>query len=199
MLAILERAPVSGLLALIALLAFVVPGANALLELNFARVAEGQHWRIVTGHWTHFGASHLFWDLLMFAILAFACEAKVGKWFGPAVGFMALFCSAAVVITCSDITVYRGLSGLDTGLFTWFVAGQLTQSLRRKDWSISMLYFLVLLGLVGKLVFEACTGETLFVAAGDFRPLVEVHLAGAIVGLAYGVFFATEQCVTSRG
>lgn len=195
MLAILERAPVSSLLALVALLTFVVPGANALFELDFARVAEGQHWRVITGHWTHFGASHLFWDLLMFAILAFACEAKVGKWFGPAVGFMAVFCSAAVVITCSDIAVYRGLSGLDTGLFTWFAAGQLTHSLRRKDWSISTLYFVVLLGLVGKLAFEAFTGETLFVAAGDFRPLVEVHLAGAIVGLAYGVFFTAGRWV----
>lgn len=183
----LKQAPVSVLLVGCALLAFVVPGANEVLQLDFARVAEGELWRIVTGHWTHFGASHLVWDLLMFVILAIACEVKAGKWFGPAVGLMTVFCSAAVAITCSHITIFRGLSGLDTGLFTWFVASQVGASALRKDCTSGVLYFAMLVGLLGKLAFEAITGGTLFVEEGDFQPLVQVHIAGAIAGLIYSV------------
>lgn len=183
----IKQYPLSLLFAGFALAIYAIPGASDLLQLDFARTADGEVWRIVTGHWTHFGASHLFWDLLMFVILAIACESKSGWWFAPAIGLMAVSASAVVAVTCEDVLVYRGLSGLDTGLFTWFVAGQMGQSLRKKQWSSGWLYAAMLAALLGKLAFEAATGGTLFVAEGEFRPLVEVHIAGAIVGLLYSV------------
>ena len=193
MLAHLKQTPVSLLLAGFAILAFVIPGADELLQLDFNRAAEGEWWRIITGHWTHFGASHLFWDLLMFVILAIACEVNAGKWFGPAIGLMAVLCSTAVALTCEQITVYRGLSGLDTGLFTWFVAGQLGRSLVSKEWSGGAVYAAMLVALLGKLGFETSTGDTLFVADGAFQPLVQVHIAGATVGLIYSVSYPASR------
>ncbi|EMI21749.1 hypothetical protein RMSM_01323 [Rhodopirellula maiorica SM1] len=48
--------------------------------------------------------------------------------------------------------------------------------------------------LVGKLFYEYTTGEILFVNADGFKPLVESHLSGAVLG---AIFAAVE--IVRRG
>ena len=164
------------------------------LQLDYERVARGQWWRLATGHVTHWGFSHLFWDVCMFAALSAICERRHRRWYAPVTLASLLFISAAIAITCPTITTYRGLSGIDTGLFVWFVVDQVKISLRQGDKLIAWISALAVIALLGKLIFEATTGGTLFVDSTTFIPLVESHLAGAAFGLIAGAIgIASKQ------
>ncbi|WP_182869202.1 rhombosortase [Rhodopirellula sp. JC639] len=166
----------------IAILASVVPGLAAALQLDFASVAEGQWWRFLSGHLTHYDSQHLFWDVLMFVVLGAVCERQHPKLFGVALLVMALGISAAVALMCKDVSGYRGLSGIDTGLFVWFIGDQFRHSLAGRDRMFVAFWTAMATLLVGKLLYESVTGEVLFVDADGFKPLIESHLAGAVFG-----------------
>ncbi len=178
----LKNYPVTIAIAAIALLAHASPAISTWLQLDFAAVGDGQWWRVLTGHVTHFGAHHLFWDLLMFVVLSAACEHNHRRHFGLATLVMMAGISMAIRLFCDDISIYRGLSGLDTGLFVWFIGDQCRQSLRQRERLTTLLWLAPLVGLISKLVFEAATGQTMFVDSSTFEPLVEAHLAGAALG-----------------
>lgn len=188
----IRNAPLTILLSLIAVIVSFVPSLTSLLQLDFSAVGEGQWWRIWTGHLTHYDGDHLFWDLLMFATLGIACEWKRGWKFLLAIVLMMPLISFTIAICCS-VPIYRGLSGVDTGLFVWFVIDQARQNLQRKDPATAVIWLLPLTGLLGKLVFEAATGQTLFVDSTNFRPLVESHLAGALGGLLFAIDIRSDR------
>ncbi len=173
--------------SLSALLIWAIPGAGSWFELDYQRVAEGQWWRIWTGHLTHFDGNHLFWDLLMFVGLGAACERIQPRHFPFALAAMMVGVTASVGWWCDEIRCYRGLSGIDTGLFVWFVSHQCQVYWARNQRWMLLLGSIALLGLISKLVFEAMTGQTLFVDSSGFTPLVESHLAGAACGLGCSV------------
>lgn len=178
-----RHCPVTMLASLAALLAYASPTLTQWLQLDFAAVAQGQWWRIWTGHLTHYGGQHLFWDLLMFAVLGAACEQKHRLVFVPLVGGMTMGVSMAIFWFCPEVLVYRGLSGVDTGLFVWFLAGQCEECWLARERFAAGLWLVPGVGLIGKLLYEAATGKILFVNAEAFTPLVEAHLAGAALGL----------------
>jgi rhomboid family GlyGly-CTERM serine protease len=171
------------LLSVVAIVAHFLPAVGNGLQLDFALTAQGQWWRIWTGHLTHYEASHLFWDLLMFVVLGSACERSHPQIFGSYLVLM-LAAISAVIGYCCDVSVYRGLSGIDTGLFAWFAADQIRNAWAERDRIGLLLWLLAVSGLVGKLAFEIATGQTLFVDSRNFTPLVESHLAGLLTGLA---------------
>jgi rhomboid family GlyGly-CTERM serine protease len=171
------------LVALLAVGAWAFPTAVPWMELNFRLVADGQWWRIWTGHVTHYDGNHLFWDLLMFTVLAAACERANRRWFPVALLSMTAGITAILGFYCRDIHVYRGLSGIDTGLFVWLLAEQIRRCWSARHRLSACIWSVGVVGLLGKLGFEAATGQTLFVDSSSFTPLVEAHLAGALLGL----------------
>ena len=174
-------------IAAAAVAASIVPALTDVWALDFAELADGQWWRIWSGHWTHYDGNHLFWDLLMFVALSSACESRHPRIFLPAILAMMALVTFAVRVTCPDVTQYRGLSGIDTGLFVWFVADRARDAWRSHDQTKASLWLLPCFALVGKLIYEATTGNTLFVDSTNFSPLVESHLAGAGAGLWLGM------------
>ncbi|ELP29921.1 hypothetical protein RBSWK_06009 [Rhodopirellula baltica SWK14] len=101
---------------------------------------------------------------------------------------MSVGISATILLTCQDVTTYRGLSGIDTGLFVWFLAIQIRQSLADRDRTFTCFWTAAGILLLAKLGYEFTTGEILFVNAEGFQPLVESHLSGAVLGaIAAGV------------
>jgi rhomboid family GlyGly-CTERM serine protease len=177
---------VTTIISAIAILAYVFPSLAVGLQLDFESVAAGQWWRLFSGHLTHYGSQHLFWDLLMFVVLGVACERQHPRLFGVSLIVMALGISATVTFVCKDVSGYRGLSGIDTGLFVWFIGDQIRQSLADRDRMIASFWTATGTLLVGKLLFEFVTGNVLFVDADGFEPLIESHLVGA----AFGALFA---------
>ncbi|QDT07511.1 Rhomboid family protein [Rubripirellula lacrimiformis] len=191
---LLRTYPVTIAITVLAVLSHTSAALTGAFELDFGLVAGGQVWRLISGHWTHFDASHLCWDLLMFVVLSAMCERRCGQksaW-GYAVTIAAslLFISAAIRITCPEIATYRGLSGIDTGLFGWLVVDHSRQSWRSSNRLAAVVAATGLLALIGKLIFEAATGNTLFVDSSTFTPLVQSHLAGLAGGIAASTIHA---------
>jgi rhomboid family GlyGly-CTERM serine protease len=182
MLGLVKSFRVTFLVSLVTLLVGFFPSGSLLLEMDFASVVDGQWWRLLTGHVTHFGAQHLFWDLLMFVVLSSLCESQHQKHYAPLLLMVSLVVSATVMFACDDVISYRGLSGVDTGLFVWFVGDQFRISRKAADKGFAIFWGSLGIALIGKLCFEAITGDLLFVHVDGFKPLVESHVSGGVAG-----------------
>ncbi len=194
-----RRYPVTIIISLLAVLIHFVPTLSESLQTDFVALSDGQWWRIWTGHLTHFDAGHLFWDLLMFIGLAGACEHRCPRQILPGILLMAAAITFAVRLLAPEVSSYRGLSGIDTGLFVWFAGMRLRQSLTDRDHVGMLLWLVPCVGLIGKLVYEAVSGQTLFVDSADFLPLVESHLAGVVIGLLILAASALADRRTEQG
>lgn len=193
--------PVTIVITLVTLIAAISPPITSALQLDVGLVAGGQWWRVITGHVTHWGMSHLFWDLSMFVVLSAVCESRHRRWYTLATIASLSLISAAVGAMCPTITIYRGLSGIDTGLFVWFVVDQIRISVCRGDKAIAAASAAAVVALMVKLTYEATTGGILFVDSRTFEPLVESHLAGAVCGLfcaAIGVAYGHTKTPFQR-
>jgi hypothetical protein len=100
--------------------------------------------------------------------------------------------SLAVFALHPALSEYRGLSALDTMLFTRYCLGSLRMLNGWQRWCFAVL---PLIALTAKIVFEFTAGGTLFV--GDMgpgvRPLPSAHLAGACIGLLWSAAALIER------
>ncbi len=173
--------------------------ASATLSERFAydrnSIAAGEVWRLLTGHFTHWTAEHLGWDLLVFAVLAVLWERSGARRRLAACVFgSALLISAAVWAAMPETTLYRGLSGIDCSLVTATAVSLLRRSLRRGQRGLSVAFAVVLAGYFLKILYESATGGTVFVEADAFVAVPLAHLVGGL----YGAFVGTYQKTTLR-
>lgn len=181
---IIARIPVTLGVSAFALLAFLLPEGGAWLQLDRGRIAEGELWRLITCHATHWNRDHFQWDFLVFIVLGGYCE-----WRSPAKMRLTLVASALAVSATvwfffPSIEQYRGLSGIDTALFTLVSVDLIRGAARSGNRPQTIAACALLFGFMGKTFFEAFTGQTLFVdeTAAGFTALVWDHIAGAAVG-----------------
>jgi rhomboid family GlyGly-CTERM serine protease len=89
------------------------------LQFDRQAIADGQWWRLLTGHLTHFGWLHLISNLLY--LMAFTLLLKgrsLPGWWGCFV-FSAFFVPVALLLETPGLDQYRGLSALLYGLTVW--------------------------------------------------------------------------------
>ncbi len=174
------------LLLAAAVLIAAVPGAGDALQFDVSMVAA-QPWRLWTGHLTHFDSQHLFYDALMFGVLGWSLE-KAHRWrYAIGLFLIAPVISFAVLWACPSITTYRGLSGIDSAWFAWWLGDRMLGTWRAgagrwADPAMGLWCGLAAL-LVSKLTYEWIAVDTLFVDSTMFRPLVEAHVAGVVLGV----------------
>lgn len=184
---LLRSIPNTATVTLVAVAAFFLPSAEGFLELTRDTLDSGQWWRLLTGHLAHCSASHLFWDVLMFAGLGAWVERELGaRRFLLFLGMQALAVSFVVLATLPPhLATYRGLSGLDSGLFVAAVLLLRPQLRPNLAWLPTVLLLLFL----GKSLWEVFTGTALFVTDSTFEPVPSAHLAGAAAafGLMLGI------------
>ena len=188
----LARVPVTLAVGLAALLIAMVPSAGDWLQFHRTSIACGEVWRLATCHLTHWNAEHLQWDLLMFVVLGAAyasCEIRARC--GGAWPMAASVVTGLVWCFFPEMPAYRGLSGIDTALFTLLAVELVRDARRDGNRAIALAAGGLLAGFAAKTLYEAATGQTFFVDqdAAGFAPLVWDHLAAAIVGamLALGI------------
>ena len=157
----------------------LLPGAPALLEFDRAAIAQGELWRWLSGHLTHFESNHLVWDVGVLLLLGWGAEQESRRRFIRTVLWSATAISAAVWCWQPHLTQYRGLSGVDSALFG-LTAGSL---LRRRNRAGVVLGFVALLAIGGKSVLELATGSTVFAAGAGYIPVPLAHVVGLAVGL----------------
>jgi hypothetical protein len=109
-----------------------------------------------------------------------------------------LVISASVALYHPEIQTYRGLSGLDSGLFSLFICQRVRRAADRNQPILVAVLLSGGLGFILKTLYEMATDLTLFVdsASANMKPLVIVHLVGAAVGC--GVAWATDRARHTR-
>lgn len=180
-------------LTLSAIVVSISPQLTSWLQYDRTAILDGEIWRVFTGHITHWSKSHLFWDVLVFMVLA-----GIAEWFSRgryflcmAVGSLAI--SLLNLALLPEMIYYRGLSGLDSAMFMLLLA-----IFYRRNTSLNnmqkMLYVFSAVLFFGKSAYELTTGQALFVqSSGLFIPVPLAHLAGALVGGLVGFLSFKEN------
>ncbi len=151
-----------------------------------AAIAGGEVWRLATGHLTHWNFDHLAWDALMFVVLGAVIERRSRR------EWLVIIAGSAAAISLwlwggePGVAQYRGLSGLDSALFTAVAIRILHEARRHGRSLLTGAIGMLLIGFGGKIGYEYVTGGTLFVdsSVAGFAPLPAVHAVGAAVGVA---------------
>ncbi len=185
----LARVPATLLIGIAALAIAVVPAAGEWLQLDRVSIAAGEIWRLCSCHLTHWNAEHLKWDLLMFVVLGGACELRNPRQMRWCVAVAAGVVTGLVWCCFPDLQAYRGLSGIDTALFTLLAINLAGDAWREGNRLLSLASIGLLAGFAAKTAFEAATGHTYFVDehAAGFSPLVWDHIAAAVVGAIFAL------------
>ena len=179
-----------GLLALVITLSSQV---TSLMQFDRSAIMQGEIWRIFTGHMTHWSLSHLFWDILVFLVLAGLIERFSRR------RFLACFASASLMISLlvfaflPEMAFYRGLSGIDSGLFMMLLVMLYHKNASGHNLRHKIPYLLLGILFIGKTLFELATAQTFFVQPSDlFVPVPLAHLGGAFTGWIIGTLYCLE-------
>lgn len=179
-----RRASISASAVAAALAAAAFPRWAERLAYDRAAISAGEVWRIATGHWLHAGASHLFWDALMFGAAGAILESRRPRVFAWAVAAWALGIGAALFAFAPGLQSYCGLSGLCTAAFVWVCDCFMRDGRRHGNRALAGGAVLAMVGLGAKILYEAATGRAVFVTemAEGFAPLPLAHLLGLAAG-----------------
>lgn len=138
---------------------------------------------VLTGHLVHWSTDHLIWDVVAFFALAAAAIALAPGRVVPCLLVSAVMIPLEISWFRPELLSYRGLSGLDAGLF-----GLVLSILWQGNKTEKVLSGLAVAGLFAKVTYELVTGDTLFVnrSEGGFIPAASAHLMGALCGWICG-------------
>lgn len=140
-------------------------------------IANGEIWRIITGHFVHSDAEHFFWDVLALGVLGFFVELTRPKDFLPCLLFSCLAVSGFLLFSNISVLSYCGLSGALNGLLVLAVFIQWKETR-------SIVYAGIFFGTIAKIMYEFCTRQTLF-ANVTLQAVPEAHAVGLIAGIFY--------------
>jgi rhomboid family GlyGly-CTERM serine protease len=163
-----------------AVVAYLFPGVGAAMAYDRPAILAGEPWRLITGHWVHFSASHLVYDGLVVAVTGWLIESRGYRCLALLCLLSALAISAVMWIGLPEMAIYGGLSG---------VAMATTVYLAVRSWLDAGpgrgLWLAVLALCVGKLVMDASTDHFALVRV-EASQVVAVplsHLTGAGAGM----------------
>ena len=169
--------------ACLALLTYALPGWTEAAEFSRTALAGGQIWRLLSGHFAHFSADHLRWDLLVFVALGCLVELRCRRHFILCVAAGGFLISFGVWWLESQLNSYRGLSGIDSALFVYLAVDILNLSRAEGRRWPAVAAGVALFLFIAKIVFELCTDRMIFVDnSAAFSPVPLAHFIGAIVG-----------------
>jgi len=172
------------------------PGLRAAFVYNRAAIAQGELWRVWTGHLVHFGWTHYLADGSLFVVIGWALERS-----NPLCGKISLILlpmavSASLFWFDPSMNVYGGLSGVNVGLLVFLAC----RGWQRNwfDW-----FWPAILGIhVMEVILEIRNHGT---GGGAIRfddPSIHVatvaHIGGVIYGVAtWGVLARRAQAAKS--
>jgi rhomboid family GlyGly-CTERM serine protease len=166
----------SMLMGVVAVLAYLLPGAAPeALVFDRVAIAQGEWWRLLTGHWVHSDPAHAGWDITALLLLGALFEPRL-KWRLP----LALLIGTVGVnawLWWMDpaLRYYCGLSGILNSLL---IVGllQLWRDCR------APLVLLTGVAAAAKILLELSLGQTLLTRTA-WPAVPAVHAAGFLSGL----------------
>jgi rhomboid family GlyGly-CTERM serine protease len=174
-------------LLLFALPAVMVAWVSSLgngLILERTALANGELWRLWSGHWVHFSGSHLLWNLVvLLAAGAWLERVRPGRLLRHTL-IAAPLISLAILALEPGLQTYGGLSGLATGVVVLLGLHQFSQP-DTPRWLWAGVLGLVML----KTATDAVHTDPLVVAftSTTIRSSSSAHAAGALVALLHHV------------
>ncbi len=168
-------------------------GSRADLEFDRAGISAGEWWRILTGHFVHYGPAHSLGDILAFAVWAGLVEWISRRLLGIAVAVACLVVGLGIYIGCPEVVRYGGLSGIDVALVV-VLLGALWSSPKLRAIPLSRVWVMGIAGLlVVKSAYELVTHSAIL--APDLGSgvvlLPAAHALGVAAGLVSWLFEAS--------
>jgi rhomboid family GlyGly-CTERM serine protease len=164
---------------------FLAPWVQPWFVYDRPAILKGELWRLASGNWVHFTPRHFICDTLVVGIAGYMIENRGYRNFGWLAALCPLIIGIAIFIFNPQLQTCGGLSGVATAAMIFLsLQGLAEQGVWR--W----ICLGVLMATIGKLVFEAMTGRSLFAVSND-GALVLVstsHIAGALAGVAFGLW-----------
>jgi rhomboid family GlyGly-CTERM serine protease len=99
-------------LAACAVAAYLSPSLGAILIYDRPAILAGELWRLITGHWVHFSASHLLFDVVVFGASGWLIESRGYRYFPALCGVAASSIGLAMLAALPGMAQYGGLSGV---------------------------------------------------------------------------------------
>jgi rhomboid family GlyGly-CTERM serine protease len=162
------------------LLAYIMPGWADHLMYDRRAILAGEVWRVVTGNFVHWSASHLLYDSLALGLAGWMIEGWGYPHFWLLCGLSAIWTGIVLLAFQPALQFYGGLSGVACGAIVYLSLQGLRESVAWR-----LVCGLVFLLVVGKIIVESTTGR-LAVATVDGIPFVPAplsHVAGAMMAL----------------
>ena len=165
----------TSLLLLIAAIHAVAPD-KTLFYFGAGEIAQGQTWRLFTGHLAHADWSHLLWNALGLAILGWLIERHSRRLLLAALAAGIIAVSGLLLSPFSTLDYYCGLSGVLNALLV--IALWLEWRDSRAWWvaAIALACFL-------KVLVEISSGQSIITQI-SWPPFAWSHLAGMAGGMA---------------
>lgn len=175
------------LLAAVAIILFVLPQpVQQYLEYNRAAIADGQLWRLLSGHLLHSNSYHLLMNmagLMVMMLIHGALAQRLALWWQYLI-FSAVI-SVALWFFSPQIQLYVGLSGVLHGLLCFGAVLDIRQGYRSG--------YLILVGVAAKIITEQYFGPDADLSAKIAAEVaIDAHLYGAIAGIVTGVICFTR-------
>jgi len=155
-------------------------GLVPLLRYDRLAIANGELWRLISGHLVHLGPSHLVLNAIGLVLVAALVGPRMhlAGW-GFAFVLSSLVISAGLWLHTPQLQWYVGLSGVLHGLL---VAGAVNGLTERSERWFSLTLLMLLTAKIG---WEQVLGPMPGTAAAAGGPVVvDAHLFGALGGLA---------------
>jgi rhomboid family GlyGly-CTERM serine protease len=156
------------------------PGAFDALAYNRAQILHGEWWRLITGHWVHFSASHLFWDLAILIPAGALLERRNPTALRGTILLSPLAISLTLLAFDPAMAIYAGISGVAAGVLVALAAhGLRTEPATRWVWLAVLALFAL------KVVIETSRGGQPLnpeLTAQGVRSVPLAHIVGAAVG-----------------
>lgn len=179
-------------LLILALVLLSLLGEDGRLLLRYEReaIAQGEYWRLVTGHLVHGSWPHLFMNAMGLALIAglFPDHYSLRQWL--LIGLLSLVViDAGFVLWEPQLQWYVGLSGVLHGALAAGAVAWWRHEPKRLALAMTVIF-------AGKLAWEQWRGA--LPLSGDLPVVVDAHLYGALGGVIAGtiLWLSTRAQVT---
>lgn len=159
------------------LLFLILGAAPEALVYNRDAIAQGELWRLITGHIVHCDIEHLVWNITAFLILGSLAEQRLGWRTMGLAGASCLGVSGWLWFFNTDLTLYCGLSGALNGVLVVVLASLWSETRQP-------IIPLITMGSAAKIVIEIMSHHSIFTDI-SWSSVPEAHGAGFVVGLLY--------------
>jgi len=150
------------------------------LVFDRSAIAQGDYWRLITGHWVHSDMEHAIWDIAALAILLMLFDKDSKRL------LLLAFCMGMMGVNIwlwfgnNTLEYYCGLSGI---LNTVLVVALWCLWRNQKE----LIILLVGLGAAGKIVIELSINQAILTET-SWQSVPEVHAIGMLVGITIMLF-----------